>query len=62
MRLNSSFFFDYVTWGKFTLPERAVVLVHDLSFSHQEWPELGPVLAELRASYRTTGLPVVLAG
>src|SRR5258708_436751 len=36
----------YVTWGKFTRPERAVVLVHGLSFSHQEWSEFGPTLAE----------------
>lgn len=36
----------YVTWGKLTQTERAVVLVHGLSFSHQEWSELGPILAE----------------
>ena len=36
----------YVTWGKLTRPERAVVLVHGLSFSHREWSELGPTLAE----------------
>jgi pimeloyl-ACP methyl ester carboxylesterase len=36
----------YVTWGKFTQPERAVVLVHGLTASHQEWSQLGPALAE----------------
>lgn len=36
----------YVTWGKLTQAERAVVLVHGLSFSHREWSELGPILAE----------------
>lgn len=36
----------YVTWGKFTRPERAVVLVHGLTASHQEWSQLGPALAE----------------
>lgn len=37
----------YVTWGEFTRPERAVLLVHGLTASHLEWPRLGPVLAEL---------------
>jgi pimeloyl-ACP methyl ester carboxylesterase len=36
----------YVTWGTFTRPERAVVLVHALTASHQEWSQLGPALAE----------------
>lgn len=36
----------YVTWGKFTRPERAVVLVHGLTGNHQEWVRLGPALAE----------------
>ena len=36
----------YVTWGKFTRPERAVVLVHGLTANHQEWAQLGPALAE----------------
>ena len=35
----------YVTWGKLTRPERAVVLVHGLTASHQEWSQLGPALA-----------------
>jgi pimeloyl-ACP methyl ester carboxylesterase len=35
-----------VTWGKFTRPERAVVLVHGLTASHQEWSQIGPALAE----------------
>jgi len=36
----------YVTWGTFTRPERAVVLVHGLTANHQEWAQLGPALAE----------------
>ena len=36
----------YVTWGEFTRPERAVLLVHGLTASHLEWPLLGPILAE----------------
>ena len=36
----------YVTWGEFTRPERAVLLVHALTASHLEWPRLGPTLAE----------------
>jgi pimeloyl-ACP methyl ester carboxylesterase len=36
----------YVTWGEFTRPERAVLLVHGLTASHLEWPRLGPTLAE----------------
>jgi pimeloyl-ACP methyl ester carboxylesterase len=36
----------YVTWGEFTRPERAVLLVHGLTASHLEWPQLGPTLAE----------------
>lgn len=36
----------YVTWGQFSLPERAVLLVHGLTHNHQIWSEFGPVLAE----------------
>jgi pimeloyl-ACP methyl ester carboxylesterase len=36
----------YVTWGEFTRPERAVLLVHGLTANHMEWPQLGPTLAE----------------
>ncbi len=36
----------YVTWGKFTLPEHAVLLVHGLTASYLEWSLLGPALAE----------------
>ena len=36
----------YVTWGEFTRPERAVLLVHGLTASHLEWSLLGPTLAE----------------
>lgn len=36
----------YVTWGKFTRPERAVALVHGLTGNHMEWIQLGPALAE----------------
>jgi len=35
----------YVTWGEFTRPERAVLLVHGLTASHLEWPRLGSTLA-----------------
>jgi pimeloyl-ACP methyl ester carboxylesterase len=36
----------YVTWGEFTTPERAVLLVHGLTASSQEFGLLGPALAE----------------
>src|SRR5574340_1220223 len=36
----------YVTWGEFTRPERAVLLVHGLTANHLEWAKLGPALAE----------------
>ena len=36
----------YVTWGEFTRPERAVLLVHGLTANHLEWAKFGPVLAE----------------
>jgi pimeloyl-ACP methyl ester carboxylesterase len=36
----------YVTWGEFTRPERAVVLVHGLTANSQTWGLLGPALAE----------------
>ncbi len=36
----------YVTWGAFTTPERAVLLVHGLTASSQEWGLVGPALAE----------------
>jgi pimeloyl-ACP methyl ester carboxylesterase len=36
----------YVTWGEFTRPERAILLVHGLTASHMEWVKLGPELAE----------------
>lgn len=36
----------YVSWGEFTRPERAVLLVHGLTASHLEWSRLGPTLAE----------------
>ncbi len=36
----------YVTWGEFTGPERAVLLVHGLTASSQEWGLVGPALAE----------------
>ena len=36
----------YVTWGKFTQPENAVLLVHGLTASYLEWSQLGPTLAE----------------
>lgn len=36
----------YVTWGEFTRPERAVLLVHGLTSNSQAWAQLGPALAE----------------
>lgn len=36
----------YVTWGHFSQPERAVLLVHGLTHNHQIWSKLGPALAE----------------
>ena len=36
----------YCTWGKFTRPERAVLLVHGLTASSQFWTSCGPRLAE----------------
>lgn len=36
----------YVTWGKFTQPENAVLLVHGLTANYLEWSLLGPTLAE----------------
>jgi pimeloyl-ACP methyl ester carboxylesterase len=33
------------TWGRKTQPERSVLLVHGLTASHQEFAELGPLLA-----------------
>jgi pimeloyl-ACP methyl ester carboxylesterase len=36
----------YVTWGEFTRPERAILLVHGLTASHMEWVKLGSELAE----------------
>jgi pimeloyl-ACP methyl ester carboxylesterase len=36
----------YVTWGAFTRPERAVLLVHGLTANHVEWSRLGPALVE----------------
>jgi len=36
----------YVTWGEFTRPERAVLLVHGLTASYLEWPLLGPNFSE----------------
>jgi pimeloyl-ACP methyl ester carboxylesterase len=35
----------YVTWGEFTHPERAVLLVHGLTANSQSWASLGPRLA-----------------
>jgi pimeloyl-ACP methyl ester carboxylesterase len=35
----------YVTWGQFTRPERAVLLIHGLTASSRSWVNLGPVLA-----------------
>ncbi|MGO8946065.1 MAG: alpha/beta fold hydrolase [Ktedonobacterales bacterium] len=36
----------YQTWGEFNGPERAVLLLHGLTASSQEFAQLGPVLAE----------------
>ena len=36
----------YQTWGELGRPERAVLLVHGLTASSQEWALLGPTLAE----------------
>ena len=36
----------YVTWGEFTGPERAALLVHGLTASSQSWGSFGPILAE----------------
>lgn len=36
----------YATWGEFTRPRRAVVLVHGLTASSYYWNVLGPALAE----------------
>lgn len=33
------------TWGTYTTPERAVVLVHGITASHMNWAEYGPHLA-----------------
>lgn len=35
----------YHTWGEFTRPERAVLLVHGITSSSQYWTEFGPLLA-----------------
>ena len=36
----------YQTWGELSHPDRAVLLVHGLTASSQEWALLGPALAE----------------
>ena len=36
----------YMTWGEFTQPERAVLLVHGLTASSRSWVTVGPALAE----------------
>ncbi len=36
----------YVTWGQFSQPERAILLVHGLTSNHFIWSELGPRFAE----------------
>ncbi len=36
----------FQTWGEFTRPERAVLLVHGLTANLQTWAQLGPLLAE----------------
>ena len=36
----------YQTWGEFTRPERAALLVHGLTANSQSWAKFGPVLAE----------------
>jgi pimeloyl-ACP methyl ester carboxylesterase len=33
------------TWGRFTTPERAVILVHGITASSRTWAEFGPLLA-----------------
>ena len=35
----------YVTWGQFSRPERAVLLIHGLTSNSQAWNRLGPILA-----------------
>jgi pimeloyl-ACP methyl ester carboxylesterase len=35
----------FATWGRYTTPERAVLLVHGLTASHKEFTRLGPALA-----------------
>src|SRR5579864_8146747 len=35
----------YVTWGQFTRPERAVLLVHGLTANYLGWTQLGSTLA-----------------
>src|SRR5437868_1197837 len=35
----------YGTWGHFTHPQRAVLLVHGLTANHRWWAALGPALA-----------------
>ncbi len=34
------------SWGRFTSPDRAVLLVHGITANSQYWADLGPVLAE----------------
>ncbi len=34
------------SWGQFTTPEKAVILVHGLTANSMEWAELGPFLAQ----------------
>lgn len=36
----------YATWGEFTGPERAVLLIHGLTASSYTWANFGPALAE----------------
>ncbi len=36
----------YVTWGEFTRPEHAVLLVHGVTANLQQWAKFGPALAE----------------
>lgn len=36
----------YLTWGEFTRPERAVLLVHGITASSRTWPLVGTRLAE----------------
>lgn len=36
----------YVTWGRFSQPERTVLLVHGLTNNHMTWADFGPRLAE----------------